>query len=76
MSRTTLITNSFIFFPPTVSIFFLYLLTPAICSIPVSGLLSCVEFLCVQMCARTFLFLRNLKEMVAEDPLTTQNHCR
>uniref|UniRef100_A0A8I4A0C8 Kinesin family member 5C n=1 Tax=Callithrix jacchus TaxID=9483 RepID=A0A8I4A0C8_CALJA len=75
MSRTTLITNSFIFFPLTVSIFFI-LAYPSHLQYTSFRSLSCVEFLCVQMFAQTFLFLRNLKEMVAEDPFTTQNHYR
>lgn len=48
MSRTTLITDSFVLPLSSVIPVVPHLLTPAVCCIPVSGISSCVGFLCVQ----------------------------
>lgn len=56
--------------------FLLHVLTPAICSTTGFRYLSCVESLCVQMCAWTSRFLRNLKGPIPEDPLNPGNECQ
>lgn len=77
MSRTTLITNSFIFFsPPTQFPFSFTLAYPSHLQYTGFRYSSCAESLCGQMCAWTFLFLRNLKGTITEDPLTPENECQ